>query len=142
MMNSQTKAFWTSLRFSMALPVVITGAYALNRWFFLGLNASKWIGLPQYESAMRGLQNESRHWGIAAILLEFVAVILLLPPTPDQRISQPATEGVPVHSLDHHEWIEYLGRCVLRVALCCAVTIALALVYAFLASAGDSLIAI
>src|SRR2546427_8943409 len=39
-------------------------------------SASKWIDLPQYASAMKELQNESRNWGIAGVVLESAALAL------------------------------------------------------------------
>jgi hypothetical protein len=63
----------------LTILAVAASAYAADRWFFAGLTASKWIGLPQYASAMKELQNESRDWGIAALFLEGTAVALGLP---------------------------------------------------------------
>jgi hypothetical protein len=60
-----------------ALSLAAAG-YALDRYFFDGLIASKWIGLPQYEPAMRKLIFESHLWGIAAIALNCVAFSLAL----------------------------------------------------------------
>jgi len=66
-------------RYLFAVLVVTAAAYAVDRWFISGLVASKWIGLPQYASAMKELQNESRNWGIAALVLESAALALSLP---------------------------------------------------------------
>lgn len=65
---------------------VVGAAFSIIRWFLAGLIASKWIGLPQYASEMHDLQNKSRHWGIAAVVLEIVAIAISLYPG-----SRPAT---------------------------------------------------
>ena len=59
--------------------------YAADEWFFGGLVASKWIGLPAYESQMREALRESRAWGIAAIVMECAAVALAMPSWLKQR---------------------------------------------------------
>jgi hypothetical protein len=59
-------------RYSLAILLAAASSYAIDRWFFSGVMASKWIGLPQYASAMRELQNESRNWGIVALVFPTV----------------------------------------------------------------------
>jgi hypothetical protein len=113
-------------RFWIAIPLVAGSAYALSRWFFLGLTASKWIGLPQFASAVQELNSESGSWGIAALVLECVAILLILPRKPKRQPSAP---------LDAHAWFEHLGHCALRTALCCFITVFLVVVYVVLSMA-------
>lgn len=122
-------------RFSIAIPFVASSAYALNQWFFLGLTASKWIGLPQFAPAMQRLNTESGRWGIAALALQCVAILMILPRKPKQSASVFSTERAPSEPLDAHAWIEHLGHCALRAALCCFITILLVVVYVFLSLA-------
>ena len=66
-------------RYSLAILLAAASSYAIDRWFFSGLIASKWIGLPQYASAMKELLNESRNWGIVALVLEIAARVSAAP---------------------------------------------------------------
>ncbi len=116
-------------------------ASALNRWFVLGLTASKWIGLPRYASAMQNLNTESNRWGIAAIALQCVAILLILPRKPEQAAFVFSTDRLPGEPFDAHVWIEYLGHCLLRTALCCFITVLLVVVPIFLFSAIHRFIA-
>lgn len=101
-------------------------AFAVIRWFFLGLTASKWIGLPQYASAMHELQKQSRNWGISALVLEGVAITLSLLPMKTQLKTLPpnATPYItyPRQLVDH--WF-------IRAALCIVGTIAMILLFFF-----------
>jgi hypothetical protein len=63
-------------RYVLGIFIVTACSYAINRWFFSALVASKWIGLPQYEQAMKELQSQSEKWGIAAVILGIVAIAL------------------------------------------------------------------
>jgi hypothetical protein len=125
----------------MAIPFVVGSAYALSRWFFLGLTASAWIGLPQFAPAMQKLNTESNRWGIAAVALQGVAILMILPSKPKQSAFDFSTERSPSKPLDAHVWVEHLGRCVLRTALCCFITILLVVVCMFLSMAIHRLIA-
>ena len=71
MSNTRSGPRWkNNLRYLVATLSAAGAAYAVDRWFLSGVMASKWIGLPQYASAMSQLQMESRHWGIAALVAE------------------------------------------------------------------------
>lgn len=67
---------WLKNRPRFALAILFVGAYsyAIDRWFLSGVVDSKWIGLPQYEQAMKELQEQSRNWGIVALALGIVAL--------------------------------------------------------------------
>jgi len=69
----------------LAIGLMACAGYAADEWFFGGLVASKWIGLPAYESQMREALRESRAWGIAAIVMECAAVALAMPSWLKQR---------------------------------------------------------
>jgi hypothetical protein len=100
------------LRYSLAILLAAASGYAIDRWFSSGVIASKWIGLPQYISAMRELQNESRNWGIVASVVETVALVLVLPRWPKQELA--LTRNAPLTlSTERNVWTEYLGRCIL-----------------------------
>jgi membrane protein YqaA with SNARE-associated domain len=80
-MKATTVLDWMKNRplYSLAILLGAASGYAIDRWFFSGLMASKWIGLPQYASAMKELQNESRNWGIVVVVLEIATLALVLP---------------------------------------------------------------
>jgi hypothetical protein len=104
-------------RYSLAILLAAASSYAIDRWFFSGLMASKWIGLPQYASAMRELQNESRNWGIVALVLVIAALTLVLPRWPKHELA--LTKNSPLTlSTERNVWTEYLGRCILHAGLC------------------------
>jgi hypothetical protein len=69
-------------RFALAILLVGACAYAIDRWFFSGVMASKWIGLSEYEQAMKELQRQSLIWGDVAVVLGIVGFVLILPPWP------------------------------------------------------------
>jgi hypothetical protein len=120
-------------RFSLAILLAAASGYAIDRWFFSGLMASKWIGLPQYASAMKELQNESQNWGIGVIVLESAAVALVLPRWPKEEIA--LTKGSPLtFSSERNVWSEYLGRCTLRAGLCLLGTVGLAILIPLIAN--------
>jgi hypothetical protein len=125
----------------IAIPFVAGSAYALSRWVFLGVAASGWIGLPQFAPAMEKLNTESGRWGLAALALQCVGILMILPRNPKKSAPAFSTERSPSESLDAHAWIEHLGHCVLRTALCCFITILLVVVYVFLALAIHRLVA-
>jgi hypothetical protein len=80
-MGTNSLAGWVrrSPRYLLAILAVAAAAYAVDKWFFLGVTASKWIGLADHAALMRQTQDQSRNWGIAALVLELVAIILSLP---------------------------------------------------------------
>jgi len=122
-------------RFWIAIPFVAASAYALLRWFSLGVAVSGWIGLPQFAPAMRKLNTESGRWGLAALALQCVAILMILPRKPKKSAFVFSTGRAPSEPVDAHAWIEHLGHCVLRTALCCFITILLVVVYVFLSLA-------
>ena len=107
---------WNGLRYALTLLLAAACSYALDRWFFSGLVASKWIGLPQYETAMKELQHQSLHWGITALILGILALALVLPRWPGRA------EAKTIHpplaaSAGGNVWMEYLGRCLFRAGI-------------------------
>lgn len=105
-------------RFAMAILFVGTCSYATDRWFFSGVAASKWIGLPQYEQAVKELQKQSGIWGIVALAFGIVAFVLILPHYPAQLGPESKrTRGIITASPDGNPWIGYAGQCVLRVGI-------------------------
>jgi hypothetical protein len=103
-------------RFALAILFVGTSSYATDRWFFSGVTASKWIGLPQYEQAMKELQKQSGNWGIVALAFGIVAFVLILPHWP-ARSKTEATRGILTASPEGNPWIGYAGQCALRVGI-------------------------
>jgi hypothetical protein len=101
-----------NLKLSIVTLTIAASAYAVVRWFFLGLTASKWIGLPQYAAMMQSVQNQSRNWGIAALMLEAIAISFsaLLLGKPVKPIPSSSVTG-PAQSTDH--WLARAGLCVL-----------------------------
>lgn len=106
-----------------------SSAFAVIPWFFLGLNASKWIGLPQFASAMQKLQHESRTWGIASLILEAVALALSLYPRTQHESPLP-TAGAPfAYVLEKNRWVELVEHWFVRAALCILGTIGLVIFF-------------
>jgi hypothetical protein len=97
------------LRFVLAFLFVGACSYATNRWFLSGLVASKWIGLSQYEQAMKELQKQSANWGAAALALGIVGFILTLPHWPVKSKNE-ATRNALTASPEGNIWIGYLGN--------------------------------
>jgi hypothetical protein len=95
-MKATTPLSWPKNRprYSLAIVLAAASSYAIDRWFFSGVMASKWIGLPQYASAMRELQNESRNWGIVALVLEIAALALVLPRGPKKELAVPKNSPI------------------------------------------------
>jgi hypothetical protein len=120
-------------RSSVAVLFVAASSYAIDRWFFSGLAASKWIGLPQYASAMTKLQNESRNWGIVALVLELAALALVLPRWP--REEQALTKNSPLTLLaERNRRRVFLGQCIFRAGLCILGTLVLAVLIPLIAN--------
>jgi len=116
----------TRPRYMLAAILLPAAAYAVDRWFLSGLMASKWIGLPQYESQMRELQTVSRKWGTVALVLEIVGTMLVLPPWPKLQTNQ-ARASVLSGVINNHLWTGYLVRCILQPLLFPAGSAALAI---------------
>ncbi len=121
-------------RHSLAILLVAASGYAIDRWFLSGLMASKWIGPPQYASAMRKLQNESRNWGIVALVLEIAALALVLPRWPKGELAL-TKNPVLTLSTERNVWTEYLWRCILHTGLCILGTFGLAILIPLIANA-------
>jgi hypothetical protein len=87
-------------RLALLILITCSCSCAVDRWFFSGLTASKWIGLPQYEQAMAELRAESAKWGVAAVVLGVAAFLLALPrwpARPAKDATRPAlTSGGPL----------------------------------------------
>jgi hypothetical protein len=122
-------------RYLAGLVVIGACSYAIDRWFFSGLFASKWIGLPQYERAMHELQGQSMRWGTAALLLEIMALALVLPKF-SRRNKNDAVDKSLIASREGNVWLAYLGKCV----LCGGAVAALAIAFAVIIPFGATLI--
>jgi hypothetical protein len=116
---------WKRPRYALAILPVAGCSYAMDRWFFSGLVASKWIGLPQYENAMKELQSQSMRWGIATLILGILALVSVLPRWPVR--AEAGTIRAPLTpSSEGNVWMEYLGRCIFRAAMFFVATLGLA----------------
>ncbi len=127
-------------RYSLAILFAAASGYAIDRWFFSGVMASKWIGLPQYASEMRALQNESRNWGIVASVLETAALALVLPCWPKQELALTRNATLTLSS-ERNVWTEYLGQCILQVGLCLLATIGFAILIPLIANSVGRVVA-
>jgi|SRR5579859_2717387 len=118
-MNSAQSAFrWKDrLRFSIAVLAAAAAAYALDRWFFSGVTASKWIGLPQYAFKMNRLKAESEIWGMAALAAEGLALLLVLPRWTTEKLT-PSASSVLAQPPEQNLMAEYAWKCIFRVGLC------------------------
>jgi hypothetical protein len=116
---------WVRNKPSHVLAIFIAAAcsYAMDRWLFSELVASKWIGLPRYEQAMKELQSQSEKWGIAAVILGIVAIPLILPAWP---LGAKGDAGRTTITAGSYPWIGYLGRCAVRVGIFLILTFGLA----------------
>jgi len=103
-------------RFALAILFVGACAYAVDRWFFSGVMASKWIGLPEYEQAMKELQKHSVIWGDVALVLGIVGFLLILPPWP-VRPKIEVTHGILTATPEGNIWTEYFGQCIFRAGI-------------------------
>ena len=120
-------------RFALAILPLGACAYAIDRWFFSGVTASKWIGLPQFEQAMKELQKESAIWGVVALVLGTVAFVLILPPWP-ARFKIEATNGILTATPAGNIWREYFDQCVFRAGIILFGTFGLAVMIPFAAN--------
>lgn len=108
---------------------MIGSAYSLIRWFTAGLIASKWIGLPEYAFAMREMEQQSRRWGIAALILEGIALILSLV-VPGHPAVRPTTANAPLtFPFEQNRWKYFVQLRLVRAGLCIFGTIGLVLVW-------------
>ena len=121
-------------RYSLAILFVAASGFAIDRWFISGLIASKWIGLPQYASAMRELQRESRTWGIVALTLEFASLALLVPRWPKETQAL-MDNPLLTYAVSPNARTEYLRRCVLHIGLCFLGTLVAAILIPLIAYA-------
>ncbi len=112
-------------RFVVVLAMAAS-ALAVTRWFFLGVTASKWIGLPQYAFAMHEIRNQSRGWGMSALVLEGVAIALSVLPMKTRLQTSPpgATPRLTYPKQIAENWL-------IRAALCIAGTVAMILLFFF-----------
>jgi hypothetical protein len=76
--------------------------------------ASKWIGLSEYEQAMKELQKQSEVWGDVALVLGIVTFVLILPTWPARSKSK-ATHGIL--TAPGNIWTEYFGQCIFRTGI-------------------------
>jgi len=105
------------VRYSIAVLTAAAAAYALDRWFFSGVTASKWIGLPQYASEMSRLKAESETWGMAALVAEGLALLLVLPRWTAEKLT-PFASAVLAQPPQQNLMAEYAWKCFFRVGLC------------------------
>lgn len=61
----------------IALGLMLASAYLTIRWFVAGALPGKWVGLPEYAEASRTLATDSELWGSLAVVLPFLAALLL-----------------------------------------------------------------
>ncbi len=108
-----------------------TCAWALIRWFSLGLMASKLIGLPQYASAMQSMEQQSRRWGIAAVVLEVVALVLAVFAETESDVSRPVACASLTYPFMQNRWMHLLQRWFIRVVMVMLGTIGLVLLFLF-----------
>jgi hypothetical protein len=113
-------------QYALAILAMAASGYALDRWLLSGVIASKWIGLPEYSTAMNELLHKSRSWGIAALVLEGLALALALLPWPEQRPDL-ARDLVSSLVIERNAAKEYLQRRFLRSGLCVLLTIGFAI---------------
>jgi len=126
---------WLKNRPRFALAVLFVGAcaYAIDRWFFSGVMASKWIGLSEYEQAMKELQKQSEIWGDVALVLGMVTFLLMLPTWPARSKSK-ATHGILTAPPEGNIWGEYFGQCIFRTGITIFGIFGLAVVIPFVAN--------
>jgi hypothetical protein len=98
-------------KLSIVALTIAASAFAVLRWFILGLAASKWVGLPPYAATMQSVQNQSRNWGVAALMLEATAISfsLLLFGKGVKTIPSTSVTG-PAQLTDH--WLARAALCV------------------------------
>jgi hypothetical protein len=113
-------------RYMLAILVAAACSYAIDRWFFSGLVASKWIGLPQYEQAMKELQSQSEKWYIAAVILGIVGLALMLPHWPVEAKGDTGRTTITTSAVPS-PWIDYLRRCVVHAGIFLLLTFGLAI---------------
>jgi hypothetical protein len=123
MSNVRSGPRWKNrLRYSVATLSAVVAAYAVDRWFLSGVMASKWIGLPQHASAMNRLQMESQRWGIAALIAEGLAVLLVLPRWAKEKQVPIATSALTASRKENLP-LGYFWKCALRMGFCLAGTL-------------------
>lgn len=120
-------------RYILAIFVVAACSYAIDRWFFSGLVASKWIGLPQYEQAMKELQSQSEKWGIAAVILGIGALALILPHWPVE-VKDEIDRATITAGPEPNPWIDFLVLCVVRAGIFLLLTFGFAILIPLVAS--------
>jgi ABC-type polysaccharide transport system permease subunit len=119
----------------LALAILFVGAcaYAIDGWFFAGLTASKWIGLSEYEQAMKELQKQSVVWADVALAFGIVALALILPTWP-ARSKIEATHGILSATPEENIWRKYFVQCVFRAGIILFGTFGLAAMIPFAAN--------
>jgi ABC-type polysaccharide transport system permease subunit len=120
-------------RFALAILFVGACAYAIDSWFFARLTASKWIGLLEYQQAMKELQKRSVVWGDLALGLGIVAFALILPTWP-ARSKLEATHRILSATPEENIWTEYFVQCVCRAGIILFGTFGLAVMIPFAAN--------
>ena len=104
-------------RWLLSVLTMAACAWALIQWFFLGLLASKWIGLPQYASAMQKQEQLSRSWGIAGAVLEVVALVLAFFAERQPSIPAPAAHASLTYPFEQNRWMHLVRYWFIRMAL-------------------------
>jgi hypothetical protein len=129
----------TRPRHWLGVLALAASAYAVDRWFFSGLTASKWIGLPQFAVAMRELQSESLKWGFAAVIFEVAAFALLLPRWPKRPVVETKSSPLTLNS-GTTIYREYSTSCLLYAVLCILCTLVLAILIPVIANFSNAVV--
>ena len=136
-MGTKSLVRWVrrSPRYFFALLTMGAAAYALDKWFFLGVAASKWIGLPDYAALMRETQNQSRNWGIAALILEALTLDVLVLPGNSGKDDVHTGDLTPLTARSESRSAnDYIAQFAIRTVLCILGTIAFAVLNPLVAS--------
>ncbi len=121
-------------RFVLAVLTMAAVAYALDKSFFLGLTASKWIGLADHATLMSETQDQSRNWGIAALILEVLALTLFLPSKSRRDKLQQGDATLLTAGFESRFSGLYITQCAVRAVVCILGTIAFAVLHPLVAN--------
>jgi hypothetical protein len=92
--------------------------------------ASKLIGLPQYADAMQRLQRQSTRWGIAAVVLEIIALASGVLAEDRRDFLQPSAQASLTYPFEQNRWMNFIQHRFIRLALVAVGTLALVVVFA------------
>lgn len=83
------------IRWAFAILLMASSAYCILRVYVIGSVVGDWIGLPQYAAQIPVLEREGTWFEITAIVLPFVAALLLVPAI-FQRSKPAGSGGSPI----------------------------------------------